>query len=53
MLADMVAAMMADMEVDKVADKVGWSRMLVNWAQTFSTLSLPALRVFLALRHFC
>ena len=25
---------------------VGWSRVLVNWVQTFSTRSLPDLRVF-------
>ena len=53
--------MVADMEVDKVADmvadininidmeiqlRVGWSRGLINWAQTCSTRSLPGLRIF-------
>ena len=43
----------ADMEVDKVAhmasDKkklINWSHVLVNWAQTFSTRTLPGLRIF-------
>ena len=48
--------MVADMEVDKVADididmeiqfgeRFG-KRELANWAQTFSTRSLPSLRIF-------
>ena len=43
-MADMELDMVADKEVDKVA--VGWSRVLVNWAKTFLTLSLPDLCVF-------
>ena len=51
--------MVADMEVDKVADfevdmdmdininmEIQWSQGLVNWDQTFSTRSLPSLRIF-------
>ena len=53
-VADIKVDMVADMEVDTVADinidigmeLVNWSRGLVNWAQTFSTRSLPGLRIF-------
>ena len=55
-VADNVASMDADMGADKkffVRQRVsqvgrpgGWSRGLVNWVQTFSTRSLPDLRVF-------
>ena len=60
MVADMVAKMevdmVADMEVDMVADididmEIQFGerfskRKLANWAQTFSTRSLPSLRIF-------
>ena len=57
-VADMELEMVADIEVDKVADKKEltltstsiWKSNLVgelvNWAQTFSTKSLPDLCVF-------
>ena len=43
--------MVADKEVDKAADMVAgqWSRVLVTWAQTFSTRTfkvIPDMRVF-------
>ena len=45
MVNSMVADMVADKEIDKVADMVAgqWSRVLINWAQTFSTRTfIPA-----------
>ena len=48
-MADMEFDMVANKEVAKLADMVAgqWSRGLVNWAQTFSTRTLPAdLHVF-------
>ena len=62
-LADMVLHMLADKVAGMVADKKivlgwygaghggrqgGWSRVLVDWAQNFSTRTLPDLRVLSA-----
>ena len=58
-VADIEVEMMAGMEVDMVADINTnididieiqfWSRGLVNWAQTFSTRSLPGFASLLIL----